>query len=67
VFIAEECRRPLRPFPDRVAVSVITLGELRLGVLRAATAIDLAVPVVTQDSDYDEMAKAHRPLKLLRV
>jgi predicted nucleic acid-binding protein len=36
VFIAVEQKRPLsaRP-PDRVAVSVITIGELRLGVLAA--------------------------------
>lgn len=53
------------------AVSAVTLGELRLGVLQArgpdaaarrlstyqlaATAIAQGVPVVTQDSDYDAM------------
>lgn len=38
LFIAVEQRRPLssRP-PERVAVSVITIGELRLGVLAAAS------------------------------
>ena len=37
VFIAAETGRPLDPLPERVAVSVITLGELELGVLAAAT------------------------------
>lgn len=36
VFIAEEVARPLGALPDRVAVSVISLGELELGVLAAA-------------------------------
>jgi predicted nucleic acid-binding protein len=35
VFIARETGRPLRPLPERVAVSVVTLGELELGVLAA--------------------------------
>ena len=36
VFIAAEQQRPLLgPPPERVAVSVITVGELRLGVLAA--------------------------------
>jgi predicted nucleic acid-binding protein len=35
VFIARETRRPLGELPDRVAVSVVTIGELRLGVLKA--------------------------------
>jgi predicted nucleic acid-binding protein len=35
VFIAREASRPLGPLPDRVAVSVITIGELELGVLAA--------------------------------
>lgn len=35
VFIAREVARPLGPLPDRVAVSVITTGELELGVLAA--------------------------------
>ncbi len=107
--------------PDRVAVSVVTLGELELGVLAtddsdnrarradtlalaresdhpipisesvisawahlvddcrragihrtvrltdaliAATAIAHGLPVITQDADFDQMANAH---KLLRV
>jgi Predicted nucleic acid-binding protein, contains PIN domain len=36
VFIAREDARPLRKLPERVAVSVITIGELQLGVLNAA-------------------------------
>jgi hypothetical protein len=36
VFIAREAQRRLGPLPDRVAVSVVTLGELELGVLAAS-------------------------------
>lgn len=36
VFIAAETNRPLAALPDRVAVSVVTIGELELGVLAAA-------------------------------
>jgi predicted nucleic acid-binding protein len=123
VFIAREVSRPLGELPDRVTVSVITIGELELGVLSAtdpasrarragtlalartvdpvpisepimaawarlvrdcrsagiqrtvkltdaliaATAIDLGSPVVTQDDDYDQMARAHPPLQVLKV
>jgi predicted nucleic acid-binding protein len=35
VFIAKETDRPLGPLPERVAVSVVTIGELELGVLAA--------------------------------
>jgi predicted nucleic acid-binding protein len=35
VFIARETERPLGELPDRVAVSVVTIGELQLGVLNA--------------------------------
>lgn len=35
VFIARETERELGELPDRVAVSVITIGELQLGVLNA--------------------------------
>jgi hypothetical protein len=35
VFITRETDRPLGPLPDRVAVSVVTIGELELGVLAA--------------------------------
>ena len=123
VFIAREVDRPLEELPERVAVSVITIGELQLGVLSAddsairarrgdtlalaktadpipisesvmgawarlisdcraagiqrmvkltdaliaATALDLGLPVVTQDDDYDQMARAHRDLCVLKV
>lgn len=36
VFIARETGRPLEALPDRVAVSVVTIGELQLGVLAAS-------------------------------
>jgi predicted nucleic acid-binding protein len=36
VFIAREDARPLGDLPARVAISVVTLGELQLGVLNAA-------------------------------
>ncbi len=36
VFIAREAGRPLGVLPDRVAVSVVTLGELEVGVLAAS-------------------------------
>lgn len=40
VFIAVEADRPLRrdAIPDTVSVSVVTIGELRAGVLRARSA-----------------------------
>jgi predicted nucleic acid-binding protein len=119
VFIARESGRPLAEtdLPDELAISVITIGELRAGVLAAvdvetrdrrlatlsealaldplpvdqavaeawarlrvllrdmqkrmpvndswiaATAISLAVPVVTQDDDYVEVPG----LKIVRV
>jgi predicted nucleic acid-binding protein len=36
VFIARETGRPLGELPPHVAVSVVTIGELQLGVLAAA-------------------------------
>ena len=35
--------------------------------LIAATAIDLGLPVVTQDDDFDQMAGAHQALHVLKV
>jgi predicted nucleic acid-binding protein len=35
VFIARETGRPVGELPERVAVSVVTIGELQLGVLNA--------------------------------
>jgi len=123
VFIARGTGRPLGELPDRVAVSVVTLGELELGVLSAtdpalrsrrartlataraadplpvtesvmaawarlvadcrhagvhrtvkltdaliaATAVDQGLPVVTQDRDFEEMARAHSDLDVWLV
>jgi predicted nucleic acid-binding protein len=36
VFIAQETGRELRELPEKIAVSVITVAELELGVLRAS-------------------------------
>jgi predicted nucleic acid-binding protein len=38
VFIARETMRPLGELPEHVAVSVVTIGELQLGVLSASDA-----------------------------
>jgi predicted nucleic acid-binding protein len=42
VFIARETERPLGELPGRVAVSVVTIGELQLGVLNAGDATSRA-------------------------
>lgn len=42
VFIAREVARPLGRLPERVAVSVVTLGELELGLLAAVDEDTLA-------------------------
>ena len=123
VFIARESGRALGELPERVAVSVVTIGELQLGVLNAgdaerrarradtlalaraadpvpiseavmvgwarlvadcrtagvqravkltdaliaATAIEHGLAVVTQDEDFDAIARAHPPLQVARV
>lgn len=123
VFIAREDGRALGELPDRVAVSVVTIGELQLGVLNAgddatrarraetlalaraadpipiseavmvswarlvadcrsagvhrtvkltdaliaATAVEHGLPVVSQDSDYEKIAKAHPALRVMPV
>lgn len=123
VFIARETRRPLGALPEHVAVSVITIGELQLGVLNAgdssararradtlalarsadpipiseavmvawarlvadcraagvqravkltdaliaATAVDRGLAVITQDDDYDRIARAHPSLHVVKV
>ena len=113
IFIAQEQARPLAALPQEIAVSVVTLGELELGVLSAddgdtrarrastlstarasdpvpiveatmtafaalvhdcrgaglrpkvldaliaATAIEQGLPVVTQDDEFDLMARVH--------
>ena len=123
VFIAQESGRALEELPERVAVSVVTIGELHLGVLNAsddairvrradtlalarsadpipiseaimvtwarlvadcqaegihrtikltdaliaATAIEHGLSVVTQDGDYERIASAHSPLRVVNV
>ena len=124
VFIAAEQGRALvRVLPAEVAVSVVTIGELQLGVLAtddsdlrarradtlalarsadplpigepvmvawarlvndcrtagihrtvrltdaliAATAIEHGLPVITQDDDFAQLARAHAPLDVIRV
>lgn len=123
IFIAREVERPLGALPDQVAVSVVTIGELELGVLAAtdddirtrradtlalaresdplpvdesvmaewarlvmscrrakihrtirltdaliaATAIARGLPVVTQDDDFDQVARAHPALHVRKV
>ncbi len=123
VFIARESGRALGELPAHVAVSVITIGELQLGVLAAAdagararradtlalarsadpipigeavmvtwarlvsdcraadihrtvrltdaliaaTAIEHGLPVITQDDDYNRIARAHRALEVVKV
>jgi predicted nucleic acid-binding protein len=123
VFIARETGRPLGELPEHVAVSVVTIGELQLGVLNAggdsararradtlalartadpipigeavmvawarlvydcrragvhrtvkltdaliaATAIEHGLPIVTQDDDYSQMARAHLSLRVVEV
>jgi predicted nucleic acid-binding protein len=123
VLIAREDGRPTGAIPDRVAVSVVTIGELQLGVLNAtdsamrvrradtlalaraadpipiteavmvtwarlvadcqragirravkltdsliaATAIEHGLAVVTQDEDYEQIARAHPLLEVVRI
>jgi predicted nucleic acid-binding protein len=123
VFIARENGRAIAKLPQRVALSVITIGELQLGVLNAddlatrsrradtlalaraadpipvseavmiswarlvgdcraagvhravkltdtfiaATAIEHGLPVVTQDADFDQIARACPTLSVIKV
>lgn len=123
VFIAREVGPALTKLPERVALSVITIGELQLGVLNAtdsatrsrradtlalarmadpipvseavmvswarlvadcraadvhravkltdaliaATAIEHGLPVVTQDADFDQIARACPALSVIKV
>jgi predicted nucleic acid-binding protein len=123
IFIARESGRALGELPERVAVSVVSIGELELGVLVAAdpttrarrgdtlalargaepapvtestisawarlvadcrkagitrsvrltdaliaaTAIDLGLPVITQDDDFDRIATAHPALHVVKA
>lgn len=123
VFIARESGRVMAQLPERVALSVITIGELQLGVLNAAdpvirsrraetltlaraadpipvseavmvawarlivdcraagvhrtvrltdaliaaTALEHHLPVVTQDADFDQIARACPALSVIKV
>jgi predicted nucleic acid-binding protein len=123
VFIGREGGRPLGELPDRIAISVVTIGELQFGVLNAsdddvrarradtlslaraadpipiseavmvtwarlvadcraagvhrvvkltdaliaATAVEHGLPVVTQDGDFEKIARAHPALRVLKV
>ena len=123
VFIARESGRAISKLPERVTLSVITIGELQLGVLNAgdsvtrsrradplelaraadpiavseavmvswarlvadcrvagvhrsvkltdaliaATAIEHGLPVVTQDADFDQIARACPTLSVIKV
>lgn len=123
MFIARESGRALAELPERVAVSVVTIGELQLGVLGAgdpdrrarradtlalarnadpipigepvmvawarlvadcrraginravkltdsliaATAVEHGLAVITQDDDFEAIARAHDALQVARV
>jgi predicted nucleic acid-binding protein len=59
VFIARETERPLGELPDHVAVSVVTIGELQLGVLSATDAASRA-----RRADTLALARAADPIPL---
>jgi predicted nucleic acid-binding protein len=76
VFIAREVGRPLGELPDEVAVSVVTLSELRHGVLAAEHHSERAVrlttleaarslgrPLVIDQAVGDELARLRVELK----
>ena len=78
VFIAREQERPLGDLPDEVAVSVVTLSELRHGVLVAdghermarrlstlETARQIAKPLVIDEAVGDELARLRVALKAI--
>jgi predicted nucleic acid-binding protein len=78
VFIAREQERPLRTLPDEVAVSVVTLSELRHGVLAASgheqmarclstleVARQIAAPLVIDEAVGDELARLRMGLKAI--
>lgn len=76
VFIAREQERPLGELPDEVAVSVVTLSELRHGVLAAAdhtrraqrlstleAAKQLGKPLLIDEAVGDELARLRVSLR----
>jgi predicted nucleic acid-binding protein len=78
IFIAREQDRPLGDLPDEVAVSVVTLSELRHGVLAAdghermarrlstlEAARRIAKPLIIDEAVGDEMARLRVALKAI--
>ncbi len=78
VFIAREQGRPLGKLPDEVAVSVVTISELRYGVLAAVdyetralrlstleAAGSLGAPLVVDEPVGDELARLRVALKAI--
>lgn len=78
VFIAREQGRPLGELPDEVAVSVVTISELRYGVLAAEdhatravrlgtleAAKQLGTPLVIDEAIGDELARLRVALKAI--
>ncbi len=78
VFIAREQARPLGELPDEVAVSVVTISELRHGVLAAEdhtsrvlrlstleAARRLGTPLVIDEAVGDELARLRVALKAI--
>ncbi len=59
VSIAREQQRPLGPLPDELAVSVVTIGELELGVLAAVDADQRA-----RRADSLALARAADPIAI---
>jgi predicted nucleic acid-binding protein len=59
VFIARESGRPVGDLPDRVAVSVVSIGELQLGVLAAGDATSRA-----RRADTLALARAADPIPI---
>lgn len=57
IFIARESNRPIGELPQRVALSVITIGELQLGVLAAGSAA-----IRARRADTLALARAADPL-----
>jgi predicted nucleic acid-binding protein len=57
VFIAREQARPVGSLPEELAVSVVTIGELELGVLAAVDAEQRA-----RRADTLELARAADPI-----
>ena len=78
VFIAREQERPLGDLPDEVAVSIVTLSELRHGVLAAdghelmarrlstlEAARQIAKPLIIDETVGDELARLRVALEAI--